>query len=130
MKKQILILLSVVLLAGIADGTKDKILFHYGKSIFSKLPADKQTCFNPQISWKLKYKDVEAGDYRPRFPLSKSALVFVTDFWHLLKQIWEILIFGAISLAAWLRPKWYWIIGSYAIYKGGFYLMYDFVLNL
>lgn len=127
MKKELLIIF-IVLFAGMADGTKDKLQFHYGKSIFAELSTEKQSYFNPSVSWKLKYKNVEAKDYRPRFPLATSALVFLTDFWHLIKQLHEVLLFTAIAFAMKIRSKLIWAIPAYAAYKIGFYLMYNWLL--
>jgi len=47
--KNFLILLCVSF-AGASNGTMDKLQFHYGKSVFSKLSEEQQAFFNPQES--------------------------------------------------------------------------------
>ncbi|MEM8524281.1 MAG: hypothetical protein AAGG68_06545 [Bacteroidota bacterium] len=110
----------------------DKLQFHYGKSIFAQLSAEKQIFFNPQESWKLKYKNVAAKDYRPRFPLSTTLLVSFTDAWHLLKLFWEAALFLALFLAVGMKGKmaWWWIILTYLVYKSSFYVMWEWLLAI
>lgn len=72
-------LLAIVfsLLAGIAEGVMDFLNFHYnGVSNF----------WHPDLSWKNKW---ENGDplKGERFFLSSTALVFITDGWHMMKFI-------------------------------------------
>ena len=70
----------LVMIAGAANAVMDKLQFHYNKSIFRNLPS-----WNPDESWKNKWKLNDEGDPIPgkeRFPLSSTALVFLTDAWH------------------------------------------------
>lgn len=76
----LLIVAILVTTAGIANAVMDKLQFHYSKSIFSNKPT-----WNPKKSWENKWKRDENGDPIPgkeKFPLSSTALVFLTDAWH------------------------------------------------
>lgn len=67
------------LFSGAAEGVKDKINFHYDKSIFSKW---NESFWNPFISWRNKYVDLDTSKgqtFRGKY------LVFTTDGWHLMK---------------------------------------------
>lgn len=69
----------LVLISGVAEGIRDKLNFHYDRSVFTKLNP---TFWNPFVSWKNKYKnkDVAQGEtFRGKY------LVFTTDAWHLFK---------------------------------------------
>ena len=73
-------LLLSVFVMGAAKGVSDCLQFHYGSSIFSEFKN--QQFWDPEISWKNKYKDWDGGDASAAFPLSKSVLVVLTDGWH------------------------------------------------
>ena len=74
----------------LCNSVMDALNFNFSKSIFNskKLNAN---FWNPQISWRNKYKDNDPskGD---RFFLSSTLFVGFTDAWHLFKQT------GLISL--------------------------------
>jgi hypothetical protein len=67
-------------LAHIAKAACDNLTHQAGNSVFEQLGP----WFDARTSWKNKYAtgSWEAGAPRPRFWLSTTALVFVTDFWH------------------------------------------------
>jgi len=68
--------ISVFLLtaSGVSNGFHEAINYHgYGKG---------NGFIDIQTSWKNKYKNYDAGDYRERFFLSKSAFVAFTDLNH------------------------------------------------
>ena len=71
----------LIVAAAVSEAIMDKIQFHYDRSIFSD-PKLKQTFWNPNESWKNKWKD----DWKTeRFPGSSTIFVFTTDAWHLFK---------------------------------------------
>ncbi len=123
-------------LAGICKGVMDTLQFHFETSIFK----DKNPVFwNPKISWKNKYKnrDPEQG---PRFPLSVTLLVFLTDGWHLFStfsmacQRAALVALGSafyafsntplINFLSWLTV---WA-GLALIHSAGFHLFYSILL--
>ncbi len=71
----------LIVFAAVSEAIMDKIQFHYDRSIFSDSKL-KQTFWNPNESWKNKWKD----DWKTeRFPGSSTIFVFTTDAWHLFK---------------------------------------------
>ena len=114
-----------------ADGVVDTLQFHYGASVFAKM--ENQQFYDPNISWKNKYKDFP-NDKRAAFPGSKTIFSAFTDAFHLFKfvrinsaQIG--LIFGMLIFA---RLRWYQVLLAAALIKGaawiGFYIFYSVIL--
>lgn len=70
--------------AGMCNGVMDSLQFHYPATVFSNPARFNQQFWNPAVSWKNKYRngDPKQGE---AFPASSTALVFVTDGWHLAK---------------------------------------------
>ncbi len=64
------------------------------------------THFFGKQSWRRKYKNHDPAQ-GPAFPLSTTALVFLTDGWHLCKTIMLLAIFIAGS------EHWYQVLGLY-----------------
>ena len=63
--------------AGLSEGVMDYLQFRYdGESKF----------WNPELSWVNKWKDRDPRKGE-RFFLSSTALVFLTDGWHLMKWV-------------------------------------------
>lgn len=90
--------LTLVVLAGIANAVMDKLQFHWHKSIFANETVYEEQFWNPAISWKNKYKQgLESYKYE-RFRFSTTALVFLTDAWHLFQMIHTLLLFIGIAL--------------------------------
>lgn len=129
----------LLLVAGVSNGIMDTLQFHYGKSLFPKVEGETllgqdREFWDPEISWKNKYRDYDAGDKRPAFWLSTTALVFLTDAWHL----FQFIMLSAFQLAIiipflyFLRIKWYWalpaLIPAKALFGIAFTLMYSYVL--
>jgi len=81
------------IIAGICEAVMDKLQFHYDISIFKKLKN--QLFWNPQISWRNKYKDGDPTK-KEKFFLSKTLFVGFTDAWHFFKLLRTFLIFSAM----------------------------------
>jgi hypothetical protein len=71
----------LMFLAGAAKGFNETLWFHWGY-FHRKLPKANPQWFNPRVSSLNKYKDHDP-DKGARFPLSTSALVMLTDQYHL-----------------------------------------------
>ncbi len=71
----------LVFTAGAARGFNETLTFHW-KGFAHAFPGAKPGWFNPDKSWRNKYKggDPDAG---AKFPLSTSVLVMFTDQYHL-----------------------------------------------
>lgn len=97
---------TLVFCAGISNAVQDTLVHHYSTSIF---PQNQQETtlgagpifWNPELSWKNKYTDWDGGIRTPRFPLSTTALVFLTDAWHLFQFITFTLYQASMFLLVW-----------------------------
>lgn len=71
----------LVILSGMAKGLNETLEFNW-QGFFDVFPKANPRWFWPQQSFKNKYKDGDP-DKGAKFPLSTSALVFLTDQYHL-----------------------------------------------
>ena len=71
-------------LAGLFEAVMDVVQFHYHKSIFKKLKNN--LFWDASESWKNKYKDGDPNK-GPKFFLSNTLFVGLTDAWHLFKTL-------------------------------------------
>ena len=124
----IILTLFFLFLAGVFDGVRDTLAFHYHRT---RLPKD-SLFWNPKHSWRNKYKngDPDAG---PRFPGSITVFVWLTDAWHL----FQFLFLGAFRLALlvlaseYIDLPWYawaglWL-ASAVPFNIGFHLIYTVI---
>ena len=124
-------LLLLILLSGFFEGLMDRIQFHYNGSLFSKLKN--QVFWNPSISWKNKWKlgDPQKG---PKFFMSTTLFVFITDAWHLFKFIRNTLIFISLGFLSFRSDDFYLLsfilLISRILYGVGFWLSYKKMFNL
>jgi hypothetical protein len=128
-------LLPVVLVfgAGLGNGVMDKVQFHFGDSVFAKLSPEQQLFWNPKHSWKNKYVDWDAGDQRPAFFLATTALVALTDAWHLFQSL--MITAFVLAILAYRRPahRSRYVVDFLVLklaFSGGFTLMFDWLLCL
>jgi hypothetical protein len=98
--------LIVLALLGLAHATKgacDTLAFKFDQSWFDELGADDY--WDPNRSWVRKYARDADGELlrplRPAFPLSSTALVSLTDGWHLLQEVQHGLTRLAFLLLRW-----------------------------
>ena len=116
-------------ISGFADGVNDAISFHYNS--FQRVhPNANPQYWNPQFSWTNKYDNVEAKT--EDFPLSTTALVFVTDGFHLTNMINRTaFIGGSVIIPIGQKKKWWWYLKEMAIGYGfnriGFYTSYNLI---
>lgn len=119
--------------AGLFNGLCDALQFHYEKTGISK----DNTYWNPAISWKNKYKncDPEQG---PAFPLSTTALVFITDAWHLFKmlQMLAVKLVIALFFMGYIprsKTDFLWMLAVLAtqsvVLAMGFHIFYSLIFN-
>jgi hypothetical protein len=71
----------LVFTAGASKGFNETLMFHW-KAFRHSFPKANPNWFNPDISWKNKYKNGNP-DGGARFPLSTTVLVVLTDQYHL-----------------------------------------------
>ena len=117
----------LIFLAGAARGFNEGLQFQYNG--FAKIfPGANKQWFYPAHSFRNKYKDGDPAK-GPKFPLSTSVLVFLTDQYHLNNFIQRASITGAlvIKLGEGKRPlKHYLLDFAYytACYQAGFHSVY------
>ncbi|NPV12666.1 MAG: hypothetical protein HPY57_12845 [Ignavibacteria bacterium] len=92
------ILIIFISLAGIARGIREVIQFKYN-DFKETFPNINDNWWNPRISWKNKYKDNNPSK-GPKFFLSTTSLVFITDAYHFLATLSHFLIAISISYFA------------------------------
>ena len=114
----------------------DALQFHYQQTGFE--PDNR--FWNPDISWKNKYKGGDP-DNGPAFFLSTTALVFLTDGWHLFKFLYLGFIRAAfVVLLAQLFPVrftgnfkflfWVAVWGALSwVQAAGFHLTYSLIFK-
>ena len=98
-----MILTAILMLLFIAcDAAQDAITHNFEKSIFRNLNP---YYFDPSKSWVNKYKDNNPLE-GPKFFGSTTFLVWLTDFWHLLKFIKMNCIWIALAVSTywWIYP--------------------------
>lgn len=131
-------IIALSILAGLADGTRDVLSFRYDRSIFPQGPGEQilgggEMFWNPDISWRNKWKNGDPSQGE-RFPGSSTALVFLTDGWHLLQFL--MLTFFQVAIAMpvvmLLRLRWWWVLIAIIplkfAFSAGFALMFGRLL--
>lgn len=78
-----ILIILLISFKAICKAISDTLLFHYSDSIFYH---HHDSFWDTNISWRRKYKNgiPESG---PKFFLSTTVLVFLTDGWHLVNWI-------------------------------------------
>jgi len=90
-------------LAGMCEAVMDSLQHFYDGSVF-KSPKFNENWWNPNDSWKNKWKD-RNPDMGERFLGSSTVFVFVTDAWHFFKFLSTTLITLAIVLCLFVSFK-------------------------
>lgn len=89
----------------VCDALQDVITYNFDTSVFRNT---NRKYFDPRISWKNKYKDCNPNKGE-RFFGSTTFLVWLTDFWHLLKFIKMNIVWIALAVA--LGIWWIYLAG-------------------
>ena len=117
----------LIFLAGAARGFNEGLQFQYNG--FAKIfPDANKQWFYPAHSFRNKYKDGDPAK-GPKFPLSTTVLVFLTDQYHLNNFIQRASITGAlvIKLGEGKRPLKHYLLdfAYYTVcYQAGFHSVY------
>lgn len=118
---------SLVFVAGSAKGFNETLQFNY--PIFENtFPGANDQWFNPKISWRNKYEG-HNPDNGPRFFLSTSVLVMLTDQYHLNNFIHKSALTSAlvIKIGEGKRPWKHYLLDLAfysACYQAGFSALY------
>jgi hypothetical protein len=123
------LLFFIIFLAGLSEGAMDTLQFHYYESIFKDFKN--QLYWNPEISWKNKYKDGDSAS-GPRFPLSTTFLVGFTDAWHTFKFLRNIFLYISLPVIGYYSESIVflviYVILSRTVYGLGFWISYYKIL--
>jgi hypothetical protein len=68
------------ILAGASNAVMDKIIFHWGRSVFKGTKFEQWA--NPKVSYKNKWKNKSNSLDGERFFGSSTIFVWTTDLWH------------------------------------------------
>lgn len=116
--------------SGFAEGMQDAISFHYNdfKGVH---PSVNDQFWNPEISWKNKWKNGDKSQGEKFFG-SSSFLVWTADAWHGLKAINRVGTIGAsIIIPIGTKKKWTYyakeLAIGYLINRAGFYTSYNLI---
>lgn len=120
----------LIFLAGFCEGIMDLLQFHFHESVFSQRP--KRLYWDPSVSWKNKYQNGDPAQ-GPRFFLSTTWLVSLTDAWHTFKLFRNVLIFTSLPIAGICAQSAIQLlliaIVCRTLYGGGFWLSYYKILK-
>lgn len=83
-----------IVMSAISESIMDKIQFHFDKSIFNSDKYNK-LFWNPLHSWKNKWN---SDLTKPKFFLSTTLFVSLTDAWHFFKLLKNTSIFIGLPL--------------------------------
>lgn len=129
----ILVLLTV---AALGKGASDRLQFKFGEGWTKGLNPE---FWDPEKSWRNKWKkDAEGELIRPltnKFWLSSTALVALTDGWHLMQSIQYNAIRAAVAIGAGfaLGLTWYWWVAIFAglwiLQAAAFHVTYTVLLH-
>lgn len=104
-------------LSGVGDGAADALKHHYSQTWLPQSGRGNQF-WNPAISWQNKYANWPT-DQSAAFPGSKTALVFVTDGWHLFKFVRNKSAVAAV--VSYKRPnKRLWFVYDFLVHSAAF----------
>ena len=111
---------------GLAEACKYKT-----SGVLEVLPFDKQF-IDPSVSWKNKWRNGDPAQGE-RFPLSSTALVGVTDMYHLSRTLRNVTMIAGVTIQIGESKKWYYYIFDsvvyYLSYTLGFTLSYDIIFD-
>lgn len=138
MRNKLIIACACLILAGTANGVMDTLQFHFPTQ---RVISQESTYWNPATSWTMKYKHVDGEllkPLRPAFFLSTTALVFLTDGWHLMKFFYHgflrlaLVLVGCAALSTWgIKVPWYGVVGAWIVLAGvqaaGFHFTYTII---
>lgn len=111
---------------GLAEACKYKT-----SGVLEVLPFDRQF-IDPAVSWRNKWRNGDPSQGE-RFPLSSTALVGVTDMYHLSRTIRNVTMIAGVTIHIGEPKRWYYYILDsviyYISYTLGFTLSYDVIFD-
>ena len=95
-KNQFFVICGLQLLSGVSRGYEQVVVYHYS-TFKADYPHINDNYFNPQISWKNKYKNQDPNQ-GPAYFGSTNILVWTTDFKHLMDVVSDVPNYVSITL--------------------------------
>jgi len=120
---QIVVVCILLFISAVAKAIMDKLSFHYSSSVFPKL-TKAENFWNPQFSWRNKYKN---GDSKQGEKFLGSSTIFVsfTDGWHLFSLIRDFSIVVCFPILT-FNPYYLLI---YPAYRLVFHIFFTYLLS-
>lgn len=121
---------SLLLVSGLADGLAEACKFH--PQGVTEVLGNPQFWDNSQ-SWRNKYRNGDPAQ-GAKFPLSTTALAWLTDGYHLSRMIRNSTVIAAVTIRLGEPAKsWYYYIAEatiyYLTYQLGFTITYDIIFK-
>ena len=113
------LIVALCLLAGIGKAVSDSSA-HGSARLIHWFPS-----WGGPTSWRNKYRNGEPAQ-GPRFLLSTTALVFLTDLWHFANAATWACIDAAVVLAGWPTYRW-WAVAGVVLRRVVFEPMYQWL---
>jgi len=120
-----------IILSAISEAIMDKLQHSFNESVFRDL---NENWWDPTFSWRNKYK-CSSPYMGPKFFLSTTALVFLTDAWHLFKALRTFFLWTAVAFIVYSAREFsihgiIALIGTVALLKSAiFELFYSKILK-
>lgn len=122
--------LTCTFVAGAADGLAETLRYHYPQ--FKAIhPNANDQYWNPSLGWKNKYMDYDNDDLRERFLFSSTALVSLTDGFHMTRMVRNTGIKAAIVFKIGEKITWRSAAKDMVLYSvaygAGFWVTYEII---
>ena len=117
--------------SGAFDGTSESLRYRYDgfKRVF---PDANDQFWQPGLSWHNKWKGGDPANGE-KFLFSSTALVWVTDGFHLCRMARNSTMITAIVIKRGEKKKWYWYVVDaglyYCAYTTGFSISYNLIFK-
>ncbi|MEM6700217.1 MAG: hypothetical protein AAF599_17570 [Bacteroidota bacterium] len=123
--KRTIALFALIFIAGLANGIMDDLQFHFHDTIFAKW---NHQYWNPAISWENKNNFAQHGAVVEFF--MRTVFVWLTDGWHLMKEIMiSCLVLAPLTVFEGMQKQWKRYLVAYLAFRFvfgiGFYLTYS-----
>lgn len=118
---QFWVVVTLLIISGIAKACMDVVSFKYSTSIFPKL-TKAESYYNPVFSWARKWKNLDPKQGEV-FLGSSTIFVSFTDFWHLMGLIRDFSIFSCIPIVS----ENYFLFLLYPVYRFIFHIFFTYI---
>lgn len=89
---------SLVFASGFVDGIEETLKFNY-RGFKAVHPSANDRFWNPKYSWMNKYRNYSQNNKEEAYFMSKTALVWTTDGYHLTRFVSNTIVLSAITIS-------------------------------